>query len=833
MIYFCCEPGRQSLVLAHPVLNAIESLEVVHHEEPILAQQQRRLRVFFLKPPIDELAERFEGDPLASAALVKIFADPSAVPVTVDAVQLIDDHLEVSVTPRGDDSRYTLHLVEPDTDSPLQQLDPRLSRIDFSFKVECESELDCRPVCSCSPQIAAAPEIDYLAKDYASFRQLMLEHLMRLCPSWQPRTAADLGVTLVEVLAYLGDYLSYRQDAIATEAYLGTARRRVSVRRHTRLLDYPMHEGCNARAWVQVRVAPGGPPLKLTASGPSTSRLRFVTRVRLTALLTEQEYQTVASAAGVEVFEAMEDVELFPEHNELFFHTWGDALCCLPRGATRATLRGHFPDLRPGQVLIFAERLGPWTGNPVDADPNHRHAVRLTHVEALQDEAFIPAVDVTDIRWSAADALPLPFCLSARAQSDGRLLSDVSVAWGNLVLADHGRTLPQPETLGPVPALSPALAPVAASDCGHCVPAPRFSPAVRFRPSLQFGPLTQTASYDPGRPAAEALRWDMKAVLPAVQMTDNLGQHWTPKRHLLASDAFATEFVVEVENDGRAAIRFGDDENGMRPAEQSRFLAIYRTGNGTRGNLGTGALAHLVSDGIPASAIESVSNPLPARGGIDPEPLEVVRQNAPAAFRVQQRAVTPEDYATKAAEHPDVQRAAATLRWTGSWHTVFLSVDRRGGRRVDAAFRSELTDHLQRYRLAGQDLQITGPRLVPLELEIRVCVVAEYFRSDVITALNRAFDNRQHTDGSRGFFHPDQFSFGQPVVLSRIYAQAQRIAGVAHVEVLLLRRQGANADPPVPTEGSLDLGPMEIAQLDNDPNDPGRGVLRLQAVGGR
>ena len=50
-------------------------------------------------------------------------------------------------------------------------------------------------------------------------------------------------VALVELLAYAGDQLSYYQDAVATEAYLGTARRRVSVRRHARLVDYPMHDG--------------------------------------------------------------------------------------------------------------------------------------------------------------------------------------------------------------------------------------------------------------------------------------------------------------------------------------------------------------------------------------------------------------------------------------------------------------------------------------------------------------------------------------------------------------------------------------------------------------
>src|SRR4030095_13936694 len=62
----------------------------------------------------------------------------------------------------------------------------------------------------------------------------------------------DIGIALVEILAYAGDYLSYYQDAVGTEAYLDTARKRISVRRHTRLVDYFLHEGCNARAWIFV-----------------------------------------------------------------------------------------------------------------------------------------------------------------------------------------------------------------------------------------------------------------------------------------------------------------------------------------------------------------------------------------------------------------------------------------------------------------------------------------------------------------------------------------------------------------------------------------------------
>ena len=61
-------------------------------------------------------------------------------------------------------------------------------------------------------------------------------------------------MTLVELLAFAADTLSYRQDVVANEAYLNTARQRISVRRHARLVDYYLHEGCNARAFVHFKV---------------------------------------------------------------------------------------------------------------------------------------------------------------------------------------------------------------------------------------------------------------------------------------------------------------------------------------------------------------------------------------------------------------------------------------------------------------------------------------------------------------------------------------------------------------------------------------------------
>jgi len=157
-----------------------------------------------------------------------------------------DDYLVVELDRRGDRSPYTLRLVG------IGGIDPHYDRASFWFTIDCPSELDCRPSLECAPAALEEPRINYLAKDYASFRQLIFDRLALLVPGWNERHVPDLGVTLAEICAYVGDYLSYYQDAVATEAYLETARQRISVRRHARLVDYHLHEGCSARAWVAI-----------------------------------------------------------------------------------------------------------------------------------------------------------------------------------------------------------------------------------------------------------------------------------------------------------------------------------------------------------------------------------------------------------------------------------------------------------------------------------------------------------------------------------------------------------------------------------------------------
>ena len=862
MHYFCCDQRRRDAVRAHPTLNGIDFLEVLDRDAPVGSPRQQSLLVRCLKPIPEFTAENVQlegGERITPVKVVWAYrADriPAAELTPQEqaffaALPEADHVLVVRTDSTGDFSTYRLSLRRsPSILEPPENFDPRLSAVDFSFKVECPSEFDCRRDRLCPPDPQPEPELDYLAKDYTSFRQLMLDRMAVLLPQWKERNPADIGITLVELLAYVGDHLSYQQDAIATEAYLGTALRRTSVRRHARLVDYFMHDGCNARVWVQVQVS---------QDTVLPHPIQVFTRVEGATEKIDPNstaYQRIL-AQRPEVFETLHSSLLFAVHNQISFYTWGDRQCCLPKGAIRATLRDdpaqRLP-LRAGDLLIFTEKYGPETGAEADADRTHRHAVRLTRVypeaiEQIVDEqpSRTPGLLVTDpltgdaiveIEWHREDALPFSFCVSAETNEEHgqQLIQDVSVALGNIVLADHGQTLPE-ENLGQVP--KPSLFPALVSTQDRCQKSPPGPIPPRFNPRLREAPLTQAAivtkeigdrtvrlPFDPDASATAAFRWNLRDVLPAITLNNNT---WFPQRDLLSSNQFDTNFVAEVEASGETTLRFGDDRHGQRPNVGTIFTAVYRVGNGIAGNIGAESLAHIVTgDG----AIDRIWNPLPAQGGTEPESIEDVRQRAPYAFRTQERAVTADDYARVAERHPQVQRAAATFRWTGSWRTVFVTVDRLGGLPVDAAFKQEMLRHLERYRMAGYDVAVDAPRFVSLEIEMQVCVKPNYFRSDVKAALLQVFSNRILPDGRRGVFHPDYFTFGQPVYLSPLYAAAQAIAGVDSVTITVFQRQDT-PDTIALERGWLELGRLEIARLDNDPNFKEHGVLRLRLGGGK
>jgi hypothetical protein len=738
----------------------------------------------------------------ADAVLVAAFLPPA--PAERDRV------LVVRTTTSGDSSSYVLHLLGDGGTAVPDGFDAPLAQAPFTFTVDCPSDLDCCPPTEEPVAPATSPVLDYLARDAEALTARLLDRLSVLLPGWGDRSAADPAVMLVELFAHLGDRLAYWQDAVAVEAHLGTARRRTSVRRHARLLDYAVHDGCSARVLLAVST---DVPAMLAAGAA-------VTDTGPAAGLAPDLLPVEADELGAIVVETGADLALHPARNWVELYAWGDPEHVLAAGTTVAYLAAASaadPGLAAGDLLVLADCPAGSPGSAALGDPARRFAVRLDRDPVPHVDLLAPERTVLEVHWYAEDALPAPLPVTEPGPDGTPAVRAVALA--NVVVADHGASVTW-EPLDP---------PQAAGEAGY-----RPRPA---RTGLAFAePFDPVAAA--GAPATDLARPDPRAA--RAQLTLDDGQRlWQPRADLVASSRLDPHVVVEPEADGVARIRFGDGVTGRAPTDQLTYQARYRLGGGTRGNVGAGRLVNWLprADGTPADgsgAALTVWNPLPATGGTDPEPLEAVRLLAPSAYRRQLRAVTSADHAAAAQEVSGVQRSVARRRWNGSWYVQEVTIDPQAARADDPAVSAAVLSLLELRRLAGTDVELARPVYVPLFVQIFGCLAPGFVPADVERQLLDVLSARVLPGGALGFFHPDRFTFGQPLYLSDLVGAAMAVAGLTRLEVRRFARLGAGraATASALTTGQIEVGPREVLRCDSDPNNPEAGRVDVVLGGG-
>jgi predicted phage baseplate assembly protein len=237
-------------------------------------------------------------------------------------------------------------------------------------------------------------------------------------------------------------------------------------------------------------------------------------------------------------------------------------------------------------------------------------------------------------------------------------------------------------------------------------------------------------------------------------------------------------------------------------------------------------------DPLTLPGIVSVTNPFPAADGTDAETNERVRRLAPQEFRARQfRSVTAADYERAAELLPWVSNAGTAFRWTGSWLTVFTTVDPKGTESISVAHHTELINLLNRYRLAGYESYTPAPRFASLDLKIKVCAQRDAFRGDVEAAILAVLGTQTSAAGG-GFFSPDKFTFGTPLERSSLEAAIQSAYGVAGVLCITYRQRGLNHTYVAMPE-TVSIGSNQILRVDNDPSRPEAGSIKVEVEGGK
>ena len=512
--------------------------------------------------------------------------------------------LVLTVTPIGDYSTYTLEL----NDDP-NRIDPFFSELKFKFRPGCFTN-DCSPEWTPGRARVTPPPIDYLAKDFDSFRHTMIAAMMDRVPGWQSTSEADLDQVLIDLFAAAGDELSDYQDRVMNEAYLGSARKRVSIARHARLVDYHINQGNQSATCLAVVLADGTTPFLLGedlvawAGHPDDSPnwIYFATRqVRLPAA---------------------ERTLLDPVLNELSLYSWTDAIPALRAGTTTAdvvstvTSAGQ-PEaervrdlINDGTLtrLLLEEKLNPLTGRTAGFDPRKRQTLRLVpNAVALRD----PLTDqwMTRVNWEEADALKWSFSFVTTCP-DGRV-DGVSAFHGNLLRTYQG-----------VPVVTHFYEP------GTDLPMDTGNETHRYYTRrLVYGEPRGVLCALPLAPLAY-LKTPLGGEVPPQSTLyvdvedDGIFDPWDEVESLVHSDDSAEEgdhFVVETDERQRSVLRFGNGTNGRWLPDDAVVHCDYQVGGGAAGNVGANAVQWF-RDLVTArrhdrSALESIRCHRRARSG--------------------------------------------------------------------------------------------------------------------------------------------------------------------------------------------------------------------------
>ena len=332
-----------------------------------------------------------------------------------------------------------------------------------------------------------------------------------------------------------------------------------------------------------------------------------------------------------------------------------------------------------------------------------------------------------------------------------------------------------------------------------------------------------------------------ESIANTVQNDPDLSAY-TDVPYLLKLKKTARRFITKFRSDKKLEIQFGpgvsdnDDEeiipnpdnvgsslNGLRtqfdhPIDPSNFMytktyglapsnttltVTYTIGGGIESNVASFTLKNINniqyqidSQNLSAQLLSRIkasvacTNPLPAVGGKSEESIEEIRQNAMATFAAQQRAVTAQDYIIRAYSmpprfgsvakayiiqdqqiNPDNTQEMVPNPLALNLYT--LGYDGNGSlTTLNSAVKENLKTYLNTYRILTDAVNIKNAYIINIGIQFEVITLPEYNSNEVLIKC---------IDKLKTIFNSKVWQINQPIVLSKIYTELDRVDGVQSV----------------------------------------------------
>jgi hypothetical protein len=716
-----------------------------------------------------------------------------------------------------------------------------------------------------------APDVDYLTRDYEGFRQLLLSLIERADTRWTERSAADLGVTLVEILAQQLDLLAYAGDRVAEEGFLGTARRRESARRHAKLGDYDLDRGNATRGYQHFRLRDDrrGDQALLLRAGARVGQqlapgqdpaLRLVAETTEDALLDARRNEFAlarSAAAGATALHLAAADGSRPGLRSLGLRP-GLCLCVLdrergeiatlrgvrgavaelaaplkrtylagPDGATRVL--GNLVPIRRGETLpwqLVGRGGASLAGSPPagGAGPNEAErsagaflALRLDPMRRLRAE-----VEAAREAWGHDDSLADRWRLANATVA--RVARQLREGGGAALGAEQARGLDA--DLGRAAELLRDVLRAAGRTVPEALRPTRRAPLRGQEIELRNVPLRRPT----GEPRAPLppLCLDGATTLEVRVGVAGWWQPWDEVEDFLRSGPDDRHYVAQTDAEGHVTLRFGDGEHGALLPPDARVMVRRVTGPLEVGDLGARALDVLLDDGDPEApldrdafdAVEPTFNPLPTQGGRPPEGLADLPDRLRRRLARRVVPVTASDYEQLLRDRADIAEAKASVARELSRERVDVVLRPEPGADPTRVL-DEVRALLRRDRLAGTDVWVRLPEPLYASLAVLVEVHPEVSPADLRLRLRRQL--------LEIFEGPEGARLGRARTRAEIYAAVEAVPGVVYSEVI-----GFDLAPPLggvlALREAIEPAPHQIVRCLDLPDRPLGGVITLWAA---
>ena len=244
---------------------------------------------------------------------------------------------------------------------------------------------------------------------------------------------------------------------------------------------------------------------------------------------------------------------------------------------------------------------------------------------------------------------------------------------------------------------------------------------------------------------------------------------------------------------------------GQAPANTT-LTVRYTKGGGVESNVPSFSITNVAqvayeidSQNLDAKLLSKIkasvacTNPLPAIGGKSSETIEEIRQNALGNFASQQRAVTAQDYVIRSYSLPSKFGSVAKAfiiqdEQTNPNNTeqripnplalnlYTLGYDSNGKlTELNPAIKENLKTYLSQYRMVTDAINIKTAFIINVGIKFEIVTLPEYNSNEVllncIAKLKNIFDSKK-------------WQINQPIVLSKIYTELDRVEGVQSVTTI-------------------------------------------------